>query len=168
LPPLTRSTGMPPPPWGEKYVDAAFAGDPEAAASLALALNASVRASMALFMYRGRVAPPAFREMLREALDQTHYYGAALRLARGRNGLARWLKYAASKIPTDLPETVTVYRGVTGCGLPEAATGTCCAAHPKFPPRFLQRVCHMRQKCQNQAMPIDLRGQKTGRGRGLE
>jgi hypothetical protein len=111
------------PVWGKEYVRAAFAGDVDAAIRLAVSLHDHQRAEMAGMMYRARVAPPAFRAVLETALSQTHCYSHVERHSRGILGFFKWCRYAQFPIPDDLPDVVTIYRGVKNCSPFDAAFG---------------------------------------------
>jgi hypothetical protein len=82
------------PEWGRDHVRAAFDSDKEAASRLSTALHDWQRAEMTRAMYQARVKPAAFRQILEHAMTQSHEYGVVLRLARGRKGLIRWMRYA--------------------------------------------------------------------------
>jgi hypothetical protein len=111
------------PDYARENVRPAFEGDADEASWLVFRLHDYQRATMAALMYRARVDPAAFREVLSGALSQSHYYSDVLRQARGRTGLARWLRYAEYTLPEDLPDVVTIYRGVNGCTPWQAAGG---------------------------------------------
>jgi hypothetical protein len=111
------------PSWGSEYVRPAFEGDEEAAFSLCVSLRDHDRARMTGLMYRAQVRPAAFQAMLTGALSQSHYYNSVLAEAGGRRSLVKWLRYAAYTLPENLPNMVTIYRGVRGCTSQQGAKG---------------------------------------------
>ena len=56
--------------------------------------------------------PEAFCVALEAAWTQSRHYSDVLLEARSLNELVRWFRYAAFPLPEDLPDPVTIYRGV--------------------------------------------------------
>lgn len=111
------------PEWGQEYLDDAFAGCPDATEGLILALPDRDRAAMVRSLYRARVPPEAFRVALEDAWTQTHHYNGVLREARSWAQFVRWCRYAAFELPDDIPDPVTIYRGIPDVEAWDAAHG---------------------------------------------
>jgi hypothetical protein len=108
-------------PWAEKYVVPAFAGDVDAALSLAVALTNAERGAVAVLMWRCRVPVGAFREFF--STVWRHDHREVIETARNPRTLAALFRYAAFTLPAELPEVVTVWRGSSGLQLSEVKSG---------------------------------------------
>jgi hypothetical protein len=105
---------------GQEYIDPAFGGCPDAALSLVCSCYDYQRSWLAERMKLAKVAPPAFRVTLEEALTQNCCFLNAFRASKGILGMQRWCQYAQFPIPNDLPEQVTAYRGTQFLSFVEA------------------------------------------------
>lgn len=107
--------------WAVCHVDAAWAGEVEAAGNLAGALSNDLRGVMACLMWRSKVARPAFSEFL--AMAWRHDHEHVIAAAGARRTLSAMFKYAAFTLPSDIPESVTLYRGACGLSARDVAAG---------------------------------------------
>lgn len=109
------------PSWGVEFIDGTLEGDPDAADGLVSACHNSERGEVVACLYRARLPRAAFRRALGAAWDHDHQ--ETLEAAGSRRKLVAWFTYAAFSIPPDLPEIVTIWRGVSATTRPLAALG---------------------------------------------
>lgn len=109
------------PSWGAEFIEGALAGDPDAADSLICACHNSARGEVVSCLYRAKLSRDAFRRALSAAWD--HDCDETILAAGSRRRLMAWFAYAAFPLPANLPETVTIWRGVHGQTKVAAAMG---------------------------------------------
>lgn len=107
-------------PHAKKYVLPAFAGDVEAAKSLAVSLDNHERGEAAVLMWQLKVMRSAFQAFL--GAVWMHDYAHVIAAAETRRRLICMFKYAAFPLP-DFPKLVQVWRGVSGIQPAEASKG---------------------------------------------
>jgi hypothetical protein len=111
-------------PWvgcsAAKYVDAAVAGDADAAFSLTISLPNEQRGALAVAFWESGVAREAFRAVLASVWDHDHAH--LIRAARTRPRLRAMFRDAAFPLPA-LPDNVTAWRGTNGISRSRAARG---------------------------------------------
>jgi hypothetical protein len=108
-------------PWAAAHVRPAFAGDPEAAFSLCVALTNEKRGPVAVALFKARVPIAAFRTFLTSVWEHDH--GGLIAAAESRRRLAAMFSYAAYPVPTGTPAVVRVWRGTAGLTMRQAARG---------------------------------------------
>src|ERR1700730_6308122 len=104
------------PEYGHEYIETTFDGDVEAAFRLVGSCHDYQQANLARLLWNRKVSPPAFREVLRCALDQSHAYSRVRNAAGSRAGLVKWLRYTQFELPASMADTVKIYRGF-GCNI---------------------------------------------------
>lgn len=72
-------------------------------------------------MWRSKVARPAFREFLTIAWGHDHRH--VIDAAGNQRTLSAMFRYSAFTVPSDIPESVMLYRGACGLSAKEAAAG---------------------------------------------
>jgi hypothetical protein len=98
-----------------------FEGDPEAAFGLSIQLDNHQRGEAAFLLWLAKIPVPAFRAFMQSVWEHDHRHVIAA--AGTRRDLEAMFRYAAFPLPTDMPETVTVWRGTSALSRLEAARG---------------------------------------------
>ena len=92
-----------------KDAQAAFDGDEDAAFSLSISLSNGMCGAVAVAMWRAKVKREAFRRFFSSVWS--HEHRSVIAAAQTRRTLSYMFRYAAFPLPTDMPDTVTVWRG---------------------------------------------------------
>lgn len=109
------------PAYVAEHIEATVQGDADAAFSLNVAMSDHERGLVAVALWRAKIPLPAFREFL--ALTWEHDRRHLIRAAQTRRRLASMFRYAAFKLPSDLPDTVSLWRGTSKLSQAQSARG---------------------------------------------
>lgn len=104
-----------------KYARPALDGDVEAAFTLSHTLSGVELGSVAVAMWRCKVPRPAYRAYFSSVWMHNHREVEAA--AKTRRTLAYMFRYAAFKLPAELPDVVTVWRGSSAMPFDATRTG---------------------------------------------
>ena len=102
-------------------IEPAFSGDADAALALSEGHEKLQRGVIARICYEGGMPKEAFREVLGSIWDANHKF--VLHAARSHELVRLMFKYAEFPISDELPETIRVWRGVSGIPANKARQG---------------------------------------------
>ena len=102
-------------------IDPAFSGDADAALALSEGHEKLQRGVIARICYEGGMPKVPFRAVLGSIWDTNHKF--VMHAARTHERVRLMFKYAEFPIPDDLPETIRVWRGVSGIPANKARQG---------------------------------------------
>ena len=123
-----------------EYVQAAFDGDVNAAGMLSVSLSNDKRGHVAVAMWRAKIKRDAFQNYLSCIWSHDHRYVIAA--AQTRRTLGCMFRYAAFPLPTDLPDTVTVWRGSSHQSFADTKTGYSWTTDRNLACWFAMRFAH--------------------------
>ena len=102
-------------------IEPAFSGDADAALALSYGHEKRQRGVITRICYEGGMPKVAFREVLGSSWDSSHEF--VMNAASSHERLRLMFKYAEFPIPDELPETIQVWRGVSGISAKNARQG---------------------------------------------
>jgi len=102
-------------------IEPAFSGDADAALALSYGHEKRQRGVITRICYEGGMPKVPFREVLGSSWDSSHEF--VMNAASSHERLRLMFKYAEFPIPDELPETIQVWRGVSGISAKNARQG---------------------------------------------
>jgi hypothetical protein len=102
-------------------IEPAFSGDADAALALSYGHEKRQRGVITRICYEGGMPKVPFREVLGSSWDSSHEF--VMNAASSHERLRLMFKYAEFPIPDELPETIRVWRGVSGISAKNARQG---------------------------------------------